>query len=222
MWAPISSTNTTSRASRSPATSTHQAARKNSSRSAAFTPLFAGVLHPLKLAADRRVAHRDAGERLQILAPVREGGKGRSFTSAARSLLACSLSLGFEPGLFFGARDSPSLAAPAYLLTDRGERDPEGAGSLALAHAASKHRSHDLLSEVLRVCVHPPLMPDGSVTSQLAVDHLALRLLAHIRDFFVRSGLSFYCFLDSSSHDSQKSPPNYIYNYAAYETCGQQ
>ena len=26
----------------------------------------------------------------------------------------------------------------------------------------------------------------------------------------------FYCFLDSNSHESQKSTPNYIDNYAAY------
>ena len=35
-----------------------QAALKNSSRSPAFTPLFAGVLHPTQLAAYHRVAHR--------------------------------------------------------------------------------------------------------------------------------------------------------------------
>ena len=34
-------------------------------------------------------------------------------------------------------------------------------------------------------------------------------------------GIIFYCLFDSSSHESQKSTPNYIDHYAAYETCGQ-
>jgi hypothetical protein len=46
-------------------------------------------------------------------------------------------------------------------------------------------------------------------------------LLVHIRDFFIRSMLSFYRLCDSSSHESQKSTPDYIDNYAVYETCGQ-
>jgi archaeosine-15-forming tRNA-guanine transglycosylase len=54
-----------------------------------------------------------------------------------------------------------------------------------------------------------------------ALDHPAMRLLVHIRDFFVRSGLTSYCLFDSSSHESQKSTPDYIDNYAAYETRGQ-
>ena len=47
------------------------------------------------------------------------------------------------------------------------------------------------------------------------------RFLHSIGNFFIRSGLSFYCLFDSSSHESQKSTPDYIDNYAAYETCGQ-
>ena len=54
-----------------------------------------------------------------------------------------------------------------------------------------------------------------------ALDHPAMRLLVHLRDFFVRSVLTSYCLFDSSSHESQKSTPHYIDNYAAYETRGQ-
>jgi hypothetical protein len=32
--------------------------------------------------------------------------------------------------------------------------------------------------------------------------------------------LSTYCLLDSNSHESQKSTPDHVDHYAAYETCG--
>jgi len=51
----------------------------------------------------------------------------------------------------------------------RGERDPEGAGGLALCHASPGYRFDDLLPEVPRVCVHPSMMPDGSATLRPAV-----------------------------------------------------
>ena len=54
--------------------------------------------------------------------------------------------------------------------TNRGEAHSEGAGRLAFAHAALGQRLDDLLPEVLRVCVHQPMMSDGSATLQAAVD----------------------------------------------------
>jgi hypothetical protein len=63
--------------------------------------------------------------------------------------------------------------------------------------------------------------PGVEASALHTLDHPARRLLVHIREFFIRSGLYFYCFFDSSSHESQKSTPDYIHNYAAYETCGQ-
>jgi hypothetical protein len=43
-------------------------------------------------------------------------------------------------------------------------------------------------------------------------------LLASWRD---PAGSAFYCFLDSRSQETQKGAPDYIDNYATYETCGQ-
>src|SRR3712207_1089308 len=40
------------------------------------------------------------------------------------------------------------------------------------------------------------------------------------RDFLIQWRLSFYNFLDSSSQEPQKSTPNHIDEYAAYETRG--
>src|SRR5215213_5402151 len=44
--------------------------------------------------------------------------KGRSFRSSSKSLMALSSSLGADPGLFFGARDSPLWALSAYRLSE--------------------------------------------------------------------------------------------------------
>jgi hypothetical protein len=61
----------------------------------------------------------------------------------------------------------------------------------------------------------------GTVRAQPARAPVHLRRVVEVkRDFFIRWGLSSYSFFDSNSHESQKSTPNYIDNYAANETCG--
>jgi hypothetical protein len=55
-------------------------------------------------------------------------------------------SFGVDPGLFFGARDSPRWAL-VYVAFDRREAHVEGAGRLRLGHPAS-HGGDYLASEI--------------------------------------------------------------------------
>ena len=90
--------------------------------------------------------------------------KGRSSRSAASNLLAFSSSLGFKPGLSFGASDSPLLAILDLGVTfDRRKANGEGAGSLAFVHTTFEYCFHDLFPEILRICIHPSMMPVGQL-----------------------------------------------------------
>ena len=71
--------------------------------------------------------------------------KGRSSTSASRSLLAFSSSRGFLSGAFPGESERP-FARRLYIALDRGEAHPEQAG--CLAHALVLDSFDYLLSEI--------------------------------------------------------------------------
>jgi hypothetical protein len=110
VWAPHSSTKTKLRASIRAATITLQAALKNSSRSAAFTPPFSGALHPLQLAANRRIAYPDAGHRFQVLVSVREPGEGAFFHIRLKQLPFPLIELRFGLRPLLRGEELPSRA----------------------------------------------------------------------------------------------------------------
>jgi hypothetical protein len=82
----------------------------------------------------------------------RRVAKGSSSRSSSKSLMALSSGFGADPGLFFGARDSPPLAFVRVSL-ERGEAHGEGKGRLSLGHAAF-YRGDYPLPEVFRVTAH--------------------------------------------------------------------
>ena len=71
---------------------------------------------------------------------------GLSSTSASKSFLALSSSLGLEPGCFFGG-EGPTLPASGRVAFDRSATYPEGPSSLAFWHP-SVYSFEDLLSQV--------------------------------------------------------------------------
>src|SRR5215203_691463 len=87
---PHSSTKTSLLASIPSATITLQAALRNSLRSLAFTPPFAGVLHASDLPVHRGSAHRDPCHLLQVLPPLGEPGEG-ALLDIRREQLPCPL-----------------------------------------------------------------------------------------------------------------------------------
>src|SRR5215218_1411836 len=90
------------------ATITRQVALSNSLRSAATPPLFARSGDAGYGAAHGGAAHRQSAHGLYVVATLLKSEVGMcSWRSALRSLLAFCSSFGRDPGLFFGAKDSP-------------------------------------------------------------------------------------------------------------------
>ena len=96
--------------------------------------------------------------------------KGRSCTSASRSLLAFSSTLGLLPGAFPGARERLSRTAFTQRLTE--ERLTESAGCLALAHAPLLDGLDYLLSEIFRIGIHGPMVTQWPRSLQAALDSI--------------------------------------------------
>jgi transposase len=130
--------------------------------------LFAGVLHPSQFAAHRRVAHRDPGHHLQVIPPLGERDEGTFLHVRCQEPPGPLIELWLRAGSLLWGEGLPLDRRPGVSL-DRGEAHSEGASDLALSHTTLEHRRHNLLSEVLGVCVHPSMMLDGSVTLQPAV-----------------------------------------------------
>lgn len=89
--------------------------------------------------------------------------------------------------------------------------------------------AEELRRRPARRCLHSLRRPEELLVVCIAseghhtVGAVGLRhgcVVVNIRDFFVRSYLSSYYFFDSNSAESQKSTPDHIDDYAAYETCG--
>ena len=81
---------------------------------------------------------------------------GLSSTSASRTFLALSSSLGLEPGCFLGGK-RPTFPAGSRVAFDRRATYPESPGDLALGHP-SVYGFEDLDTQVCRIGFHAPMM----------------------------------------------------------------
>src|SRR5829696_3933435 len=138
--------NTSLVGSTTPATSTLQAALKNSSRSAADLPLFPGGVHPLYGLAHGGATDLHGGDCPQILTPLLQSEKGVLLEIRFEQLAGSLVYLGFRAGSLLG-RERSALLVQLGVAFDGGEADGKGAGGLALSHPAPE-RFDDLFPEV--------------------------------------------------------------------------
>ena len=121
----------------------------------------------------RRVAHRDSGHHLQVIPPLGESEEATLLKVRRQESPGSLIELWLPAGFLLRGEGLP-LARCLGVSFDRREAHPQSAGCLTLTHDVFEHRLDDLLWEVLRICVNSPMMSDGSVTLQPAVERKLL------------------------------------------------